>query len=113
MDRFEVLGTRQIMDVVESLDSFNFDLAETLIDRVLARVVGRCGAVSGGGIDRHRCQAVAKRVHSRTRFAFLTAWAATLCAIALVRSDLPWRRHQLTSSTPAADRRRWQRWPFL
>jgi len=83
----EALRCRQIMHIVENLDAFNFDLAETLIHRIHAGVVGGCAVVSGagGGIDRHRGQAVAKRVHSGTRLAFLTAGTAAFRAVALVR----------------------------
>jgi hypothetical protein len=93
MERVEVLGYRQIMNLVENLDAFNFDLAQTLKHRIHGRVVGGGVIVSGGGIDRHRGQAVAKRVHPRTRFALLTAGASAFGAIALVCCDLPLRRH--------------------
>ncbi len=55
MEFVEVLRCRQIMHIVENLDAFNFDLAETLIHSIHARVVGGCVVVSGagGGIDRH------------------------------------------------------------
>src|SRR3981189_1339917 len=91
----EVLRYRQIMHIVESLNTFNFDLAQTLIHRVHARVVGGCVVVSGAGgrIDLHRGQAMAKRVHSRARFAFLSAGAVAFGAVALVCCDLPLRCH--------------------
>src|SRR5258706_1325029 len=59
----EVLRYRQIMHIAESLNTFNFDLAQTLIHRIRARVVGGCVVVSGAGgrIDRHRRPAMAKR----------------------------------------------------
>ena len=87
----EVLRYRQIMHIVESLNTFNFDLAQTLIHRIHARVVGGCVVVSGAGgrIDRHRGQAMAKRVHSRTRFAFLSLRAAAFRGVALVCGHLP------------------------
>src|SRR5258706_7153010 len=104
MEHVEVLRYRQIINIVESLHPFNFDLAQAPVHRIHARVVGGCAAVSGasGGIDRHRGQAVAKRVHSRTRLAFLTAWTAAFCSIVLVRRDLPLRCHQLAFLTIAA-----------
>src|SRR5713226_5999498 len=88
MEGVEVLGSRQGINVVEDLEPFNLDLAETVIHRVHARIVDGCivvtgagGGGGGGGIDQHRSQAVAKRVHSRTRLAFFTAGAATFRAI--------------------------------
>src|SRR5258706_2543464 len=97
MERVEVLRYRQIINIVENFHAFNFDLAQTLVHRIDAGIVGECAVVSGagGGIDRHRGQAVAKRVHSRTRLAFLTTGAAAFGAIALICCDLPLRRHQL------------------
>src|SRR5258708_31667810 len=84
--RVEVLGSRQIMHIDENFDALNFDLAETVVHRVQARVVGEWVVVSqgGGGLDRNRGQAVAKRVHPGTRFALLSAGAAAFCAVALV-----------------------------
>src|SRR5258706_8223499 len=75
MEFVEIMRCRQIMNIGENLKTFNFDLGQTLIHRIHGRVVGGCVVVrgAGGGIDRHRGQAVAKRVHPRTRFAFLTA----------------------------------------
>jgi hypothetical protein len=63
MEFVEVLRCRQIMNIVDNLDAFNFDMAETLVHRIYARIVDGCLVVSGadGGIDRHRGQAVAKR----------------------------------------------------
>src|SRR6478672_2192076 len=82
MQRVEVLGSQQHMNLVESLDAFNFDLAETIFDlaetlthRINGRIVGGCVAVGTG--NGRRGQAMAKRVHPRTRLAFLTAWAPT------------------------------------
>src|SRR5713226_18870 len=70
MERVDGLGSRQIINVVEGLKPFDLDLAETVIHRLHGRIIG-CGAFSGGrGV---RGQAVAKRIHSRTRFALLTA----------------------------------------
>src|SRR5712671_7689921 len=82
MEHVEVLRARQIINVVEKLNTFNFDLAQTLIHSIHAGIVGECVVVigAGGGIDPHRGQAVAKRVHTRTRLAFLTAGAATFGA---------------------------------
>src|SRR6476660_9667094 len=92
MERVEGLGCRQVINVIEGLNPFNLDLAETVIHRLHERIIG-CGAISvGGGIDRRRGQAVAKRIHSRTRFAFLTTWAAAFRGVPLVRSYLPLRR---------------------
>src|SRR6185295_13119016 len=110
MQRVEVLGSQQHMNLVESLDAFNFDLAETLTHRINGRIVDGCVAVGAG--NGRRGQAMAKRVHPRTRLAFLTAWAATFRAIAFVRRDLPLRCHGLTSSRPATGRTCWRRWPF-
>src|SRR5216683_622237 len=95
LEGVEVLGSRQGINGVEHLEPFNLDLAETVIHRVHARIVDGCVVVTGagGGIDQHRGQAVAKRVHSRTRLAFFTAGAATFSAITLVCCDLPLRRH--------------------
>src|SRR5260370_33421848 len=95
MEGVEVLGSRQLINVVEDLEPFNLDLAETVIHRVHARTVDGCVVVDGAGvgIDQHRGQAVAKRVHSRTRLAFFTAGAATFRAIPLVYRDRPRRRH--------------------
>jgi len=78
MEFTEVLGLRETMNVIENLDTFNFYLAESLIHRIHAGIVGGCVVVTsaGEGIDRHRGQAVAKRVHSGTRLAFLTAGTA-------------------------------------
>src|SRR5258705_5455148 len=87
MERVDILRFRHVINVTENLYALNFDLAETLIQhRLHAGVVGGCVVVSGagGGVDRHRGQAVAKRVHPRTRLAFLTAGAAAFGAIALV-----------------------------
>ncbi|SRR6266446_1917866 len=108
MEIFEVLRFRQAMNFVENLDAFNFDLTETLVHRVHAGVVDGCVVVTGadGAIDRHRGQAVAKRIHSRSRFAFLSAGAAASGAVALVCCDLPLRRHWLTSSAPGLDQKR-------
>ena len=80
-----------ITDFVEYLCTFNFDLSEALIHRIQERSIGVTEA--GGAIDRHRCQAVAKRVHSRTRFALLSLRAAAFRGVALVCCDLPLRRH--------------------
>src|SRR5258705_9170068 len=114
MERGHVLGPRQIMHFVENLQAFNFDLAQALIHRTHAGVVSEWVVVrrSGGCIDRHRGQAVAKCVHPRTRLALWTAGAAAFCAVALVRRVLPLRRHGLTFATPIRRRRSW-RWPFL
>src|SRR5260221_5529841 len=111
MQRIEVLGSRQNINLVESLDAFNLDLAETLTHRINRRVIGGCIAV--GASNGSRGQAMAKLVHPRTRFAFLTAWATTFRAIAPVRRDLPLRCHLLTSSMLATGRTCWQRWPSL
>src|SRR6266436_9677705 len=75
MERGHVLGPRQIMHFVENLQAFNFDLAQALIHRTHAGVVSEWVVVrrSGGCIDRHRGQAVAKRVQPRTRLALWTA----------------------------------------
>jgi hypothetical protein len=64
MEFIEVLRCRQTVNIVENLDTFNFDLAQALIRRAHARIVNGCVVVTGagGGIDRHRRQAVAKRV---------------------------------------------------
>ncbi len=98
---------RQIMNIGENLKTFNFDLAQTLIHRIRGRVVGGCVVVcgAGGGIDRHRSQAVAKRVHPRTRFAFLTTGAAAFGAIALICCDLPLDPMGPTFATPSRRRR--------
>jgi hypothetical protein len=96
MERVKVLGSGQGVNFVERLNLFNLDLAETVIHRLHQRLIG-CGAIVGGpGIDRSRGQAVAKRIHSRPRFAFLAAWAAAFCAVPLVRSYLPLRCHDTT-----------------
>src|ERR1700732_2647237 len=89
MQPVDVVGSRYIMNVVKRLNPFNFDLAETLIHPI--HVVGGCNAHGGGrGL---RGQAVAQRVHTRTRLALLTERAAAFCAIALVCGDLPLRCH--------------------
>src|SRR5258708_15519418 len=114
IERGHVLGPLQIMHFVENLLAFDFDLAQALIHRTHAGVVSEWVVVrrSGGCIDRHRGQAVAKRVHPRTRLALWTAGAAAFCVVALVRRVLPLRRHGLTFATPIR-RRPAQRWPFL
>src|SRR5260370_38715332 len=96
MQRIEVLRSRQNINLVESLDAFNLDLAETLTHRVNRRVIGGC--IAAGASNGSRGQAMAKRVHSRTRFALLSAGAAAFRAIPPVRRDLRLRCHWLTSS---------------
>src|SRR3989442_9482889 len=87
MEFVEVLLYRQIMHIVENLDALDFDLAKTLKHHVHARILDGGRAVRDE-ID-CRGQAAVKRVHSRTRFAFLTAGAAAFGAIALICCDLP------------------------
>src|ERR1700694_2451222 len=82
MEIVEVLRHRQIMNVVENLNALNFDLAETLIHPIHGRVVDGCRTVRGK--SGRRGKAVAKRVHSRTRFALLSAGPAAFRAIPLV-----------------------------
>src|SRR6266516_7828501 len=96
IERVEVLRFRHVINVTENLYALNFDLAETLIHRLHAGVVGGCVVVSGagGGVNPHRVQAVAKRVHPRTRLALLAGGAAAFGTIALVSRDLPLRRHR-------------------
>src|SRR6266404_29750 len=91
MECIEVVGSRQFVNVVERLNTFNFDLAQTMIRRIREGVLG--GRVAVCGSRDLRCQAVPKRVHSRTRFAFLSAGAVAFGAIALVCYDLPLRCH--------------------
>src|ERR1700681_3191158 len=96
MEGAQVLRFRQIMHIDENLDAFNFDLAETLIHPTNTRVIGEWVIVScAGSLDPQRGQAMAKRVHSRTRFAFLTAGAAAFGAVPFICRDLPLRCHQL------------------
>ena len=61
MERVEVLRSQQIMNFVENLNAFNFDLAKTLIHRIREGVLG--GRVAVCGSRDHRCQALPKRVH--------------------------------------------------
>jgi hypothetical protein len=86
MECIEVVRSRQVMNIVESLEPFNFDLAEPLIHLIQEGVAGGYGAVCGS--RDLRGQAVAKRVHPRTRFASLSPRAAAFRAVALVRCDL-------------------------
>jgi hypothetical protein len=52
MEFTEVLGLREIMNVVENLDTFNFYLAESLIHRIHAGIVGGC-------VDRSQAEGIA------------------------------------------------------
>jgi hypothetical protein len=74
IERSEVSQFGHITNLVEELCTFNFDLPEALIHHIQGRSTDVTEA--GGAIDRHRCQAVAKRVLSRTRFALLSLRAA-------------------------------------
>jgi hypothetical protein len=57
MECIEVVGSRQVMNFVESLDPFNFDVAEMMMDRVGA---GTAASV----MDRNRTSP--NRVQSRS-----------------------------------------------
>ena len=93
MERVKVLGSRQGINFVEGLNLFNLDLAKTVVHRLYRRFIGYGAIIGGRGIGRRRGQAMAKRIHSRTRFAFLGAWAVAFCTISLVRRYLPLRSH--------------------
>jgi hypothetical protein len=89
MQRIEVGRSRQIMHLVEDLRSTSIWRRHCYIAPP-PRVAGECVVVSRR--SRLRGQAVAKRVHPRTRFPSLTA---AFRAVPLVCCDLPLRRHQL------------------
>jgi hypothetical protein len=101
MEFIEVVRSRQVVNIVDSLEPRNFDLAELLIHLIQEGVVGGCGA--GCGSRDLRSQAVAERVHPRTRFALLSPRAAAFRAVALVRCDLSLRRHGPYFSDADAD----------
>jgi hypothetical protein len=83
----DILEARQAVKVAPNPNTLDFDLAETPIHRIREQLIGACVVdIGSGGLGG---ESVAKRVHPRTRFAFLTAWAAALCAVALVRRYLP------------------------